>query len=153
MARTHSPEFFEPSRDEAIALLSRHRFGRLAYTFHDRVDIEPISYVYADGSVFGRTAEGTKLTTLRHHPWVAFEVDDVEGQFDWHSVVVHGTLYFLDNEGDERARAQYARALELLRSVDPRVLTPSDVTPARASIFRIYADDITSRAAKTSRRT
>jgi nitroimidazol reductase NimA-like FMN-containing flavoprotein (pyridoxamine 5'-phosphate oxidase superfamily) len=152
MPRTSHPEFFEPSRDDAIALLARHHVGRLAFTFHDRVDIEPISYVFADGWVYGRTAEGTKLTTIRHHPWVAFEVDEVEGQFDWRSVVVHGTLYFVDGRGDESAHDGYARALELLRVVDPRALTPNDVTPDRSSIFRIFADDITARAARSSGR-
>jgi uncharacterized protein len=151
MARTHQPEFFEPSRDEAVALLARHHVGRLAFTFHDRVDIEPISYIYSDGWVYGRTAHGTKLTTVRHHPWVAFEVDEVEGQFDWRSVVVHGTLYFLQDDGAEHDRAAYAHAVALLRTVDSRVLTSADATPERASLFRIYADDITARAAKSSR--
>ena len=65
MARTNRPEFFEPAREEAVALLGRHHVGRLAFTFHDRVDIEPISYVFADGHLWGRTAPGTKLTTIQ----------------------------------------------------------------------------------------
>jgi uncharacterized protein len=149
MARTSHPEFFEPSRDEALELLQRHHVGRLAFSFHDRVDIEPISYVFADGWVYGRTAPGTKLTTVRHHPWVAFEVDEIEGQFDWRSVVVHGTLYFIDEEGGERAHEAHAHALELLRSIDASALTSADVTPERVALFRIYADDITARGARS----
>ena len=72
----HSPS----SPRDAVALLGAHHVGRIAFTFHDRVDIEPISYVYADGSIYGRTSPGTKLATVRHHPWVAFEVDEVEGR-------------------------------------------------------------------------
>jgi nitroimidazol reductase NimA-like FMN-containing flavoprotein (pyridoxamine 5'-phosphate oxidase superfamily) len=151
MARTSQPEFFEPSRDDAVALLERHHFGRLAFSFHDRVDIEPISYVFSDGWLYGRTSRGTKLTTVRHHPWVAFEVDEIEGQFDWRSVVVHGTLYFLDDEsGDGGTREPYAHALELLRTFDAAALTSADATPGRVALFRIYADDITARAARTS---
>ena len=57
---------------------SRAHVGRLAFTFHDRVDIEPISHVYSEGWVYARTSPGTKLTTVKHHPWVAFEVDEVQ---------------------------------------------------------------------------
>ncbi len=150
MARTNRPEFFEPSRDDAIALLGRHHVGRLAFTFHDRVDIEPISYVFADGHLWGRTAPGTKLTTVQHHPWVAFEVDEIEGLFDWRSVVVRGTLYFLSDEGGQRAVESHARAVELLRGIDTAALTPDDMTPDRVALFRIFADEINVRAARTT---
>jgi len=150
VVRTKLPEFFEPSREDAIALLGRHHVGRLAFTFHDRVDIEPISYVFADGYLWGRTAEGTKLTTVRHHPWVAFEVDEIEGPFDWRSVVVRGTLYFLADEGAERGRETYTRALELVRRLDAGALTPDDLTPDRVALFRIFADEINVRAARTT---
>jgi nitroimidazol reductase NimA-like FMN-containing flavoprotein (pyridoxamine 5'-phosphate oxidase superfamily) len=150
MAHTKPPEFFEPSREDAIALLGRHHVGRLAFSFHDRVDIEPISYVFADGYLWGRTAPGTKLTTVLHHPWVAFEVDEIKGPFDWRSVVVRGTLYFLADEGAERARESYARAVELLRGLDAGALTPADMTPDRVVLFRIFADEVTARAARTT---
>ena len=114
------------------------------------MDIEPISYVFADGYLWGRTAPGTKLTTIQHHPWVAFEVDEVEGPFDWRSVVVRGTLYFLADEGGQRAGETYTRALELLRGLDAGALTPDDMTPDRVALFRIFADEINIRAARTT---
>ena len=77
-------------RDEIDALLARHNVGRIAYTFRDRVDVEPINYVYRDGWIYLRTGPGSKLTTLARHPWVAFEVDEVDGPFDWRSVVGRG---------------------------------------------------------------
>ena len=43
------PVFRELTREGCEALLAVSHVGRLAYTFHDRVDIEPIHYVYADG--------------------------------------------------------------------------------------------------------
>lgn len=150
MARTHKPEFYEMARGDAIALLGRHNVGRLAFTFHDRVDIEPISYVFNDGWLYGRTSPGTKLKTVQHSPWVAFEVDEIEGRFDWRSVVVHGTIYFLDPEGGDREREAYSAALELLRSQDAAVLTPADVTPQRSTLFRIHADSISGRAARST---
>jgi uncharacterized protein len=141
------PTFSELSREESLALLSRHHVGRLAFTFHDRVDIEPISYAYSDGWVYARTALGTKLTTVQHHPWVAFEVDEVEGRFDWRSVVVRGTIYFLDPSRGGADRETFEQALQVIRGADVDALTDEDPTPHRQSLFRVHADEVTGRRA------
>lgn len=57
----------------------RNRVGRLAFSFRDRVDIEPLHYVFRGGWLYGRPSPGSKLQTLRHNPWVAFEVDEIDG--------------------------------------------------------------------------
>lgn len=150
MGQTGSPRFFELSNADAVALLRRNQVGRLAFTFHDRVDVEPLSYVYDDEWLYGRTSHGAKLTTVLHHPWVAFEVDEIEGPFDWRSVVVHGTIYFMEPEGGDREREAYTRGLELLRAVDERILTSGDVAPARTTLFRIHVDGLVGRAASTA---
>ena len=133
---------------EAVALLQRNHIGRLAYSFHDRVDIEPISYVYEDGWIYARTSPGTKLTTVQHHPYVAFEIDEVQGRFDWRSVVVHGTIYFMDPTRSGPERDAYDKALEVLRAADADALTEADATPHRQVLFRIRADDLTGRMAQ-----
>jgi uncharacterized protein len=135
----------ELSSDDAADLLKRNHIGRLAFAFHDRVDIEPISYVYEDGWLYARTSAGTKLTTVHHHPWVAFEVDEVTDRSDWRSVVVRGTIYFLDADGSDRAA--HAAAVEILRSMDVDALTERDPTPYRQALFRIHVDEITGRQA------
>jgi len=151
MALTTRPEFVDLPEGEAIALLKRNHVGRLAFSFHDRVDVEPISYVYDDGFIYGRTSPGTKLTTVKHHPWVAFQVDEIEGRYDWRSVTVRGTLYFLDPAGGDRAREAYERALEVLRRVDADALTPGDPVSFRSQLFQIYKDEMTAREARTAR--
>ena len=151
MALTNRPQFLDMSEADSIELLKRNHVGRLAFTFHDKVDVEPISYVFDDGFVYGRTSPGTKLNTVKHHPWVAFQVDEVEGRYDWRSVVVKGTMYFIDAAGGDRDREALERATELLRSVDAEALTSGDAAPFRTAIFRIYADEITGRIATTQR--
>ncbi|MFI5227545.1 MAG: pyridoxamine 5'-phosphate oxidase family protein [Gemmatimonadales bacterium] len=141
------PTFADLSQAEAIELLRRNHVGRLAFTFHDRVDMEPISYVYDDLWVYARTSPGTKLTTVHHHPWVAFEVDEITSRNEWKSVVVRGTIYFLDPAGAGHGRMEYEAALERLRSADPTVLTDEDSAPHRRALFRIHADEITGRRA------
>jgi uncharacterized protein len=149
MTQLKRPTFAELSRDDAIALLSRNHIGRLAFSFHDRVDIEPISYVYRDAWLYLRTSPGTKLDTTQHHPWVALEVDEVLGPLDWRSVVVRGKIYFLEAELGPRDRQDYDAAVEALQSIDPDALTKSDATPHRRHVFRIHVDEITGRQARS----
>lgn len=39
--------------DEAEALLTRNHVGRIAFSLHDRVDMEPLHYVYDSPSTSG----------------------------------------------------------------------------------------------------
>jgi hypothetical protein len=135
------------SQGECIALLARHHVGRLAFTFHDRVDIQPLHYVYEAGWIYGRTSEGAKLATLAHNPWVAFEVDEVRGVVDWSSVVVHGSFHRLDDDHGVRAQPTGIHAAAVLRSFLPETLTTEDPVPDRTVLFRIAVGEMTGRTA------
>lgn len=132
---------------EAWSLLARHRVGRIAYSLHDRVDIEPVHYAHDGEWIFGRTSMGTKLATLAHHPWCAFEVDEVHGVFDWASVVVKGSFHLLDAEAG--SPDNYRRAFELMSAIVPETFSPDDPVPHRTILFGIHAREITGRAATT----
>src|SRR5215216_3329954 len=73
-------------------LLERNHIGRLAFTHAGGIDIEPLGYAFNGTWLFMRSAYGSKLEALAHNPFVAFQVDEVKGPFDWRSVVVHGTI-------------------------------------------------------------
>jgi nitroimidazol reductase NimA-like FMN-containing flavoprotein (pyridoxamine 5'-phosphate oxidase superfamily) len=141
------PVFRDLRVAECRALLRRHHVGRIAFAFRDRVDIEPISYVMSGEWLYARTSPGTKLVKLAHNPWVAFEVDEIDGPFDWKSVVMRGTAYFL--EGGARPSPEYTTAVRLLRKLDPRALTHEDAAPHRTVLFRIHVDALEGRAAST----
>jgi nitroimidazol reductase NimA-like FMN-containing flavoprotein (pyridoxamine 5'-phosphate oxidase superfamily) len=156
MARTHAqdaphPHFRDLTRTECEALLSRNNVGRMAFSFHDRVDIEPLHYVYADGWLYGRTGTGTKIATVQHHPWVAFEVDEHEGLFDWRSVVVKGAFYPIEADGGPiREDPTMTRGIALLRSLLPETLMANDPVPFRRSIFRVHLDEVTGRESRST---
>lgn len=143
------PHFRHLDPEECTALLARHHVGRLAYTQRNRIDIVPIHYVLGEGWLYGRTAAGHKLEVLEHNRWVAFEVDEIEGAFDWMSVVVKGGVYLLRADGSEDEIANYRVALDAIRTVAPFALTPEDPVPERAIIFRIHIDEMQGRAAST----
>lgn len=137
------------SREETEALLLRNKVGRLAFTFHDRVDIQPIHYVYERGWIYGRTSIGEKIATLEHNRWVAFEVDEVEDIFDWRSVVVHGSFWKLPPRGSPHAEELWTRAANLVSQIVPGALTERDPVAFRHILFRIAVGDAIGREART----
>ena len=146
------PAFRELEPDEMEAMLGSHHVGRIAYLSGNHVDIQPIGYVYGDGAIHLRTAEGAKVDALRRSPWVAFEVDEVRGPYDWRSVVARGTVYELTPDGSPLQQATYARAAELLRTADPAALTAADHVPWRDVLLRFVVDQMSGREATTGAR-
>jgi uncharacterized protein len=144
-----APFFRDLTPKECDTMLARHRVGRLAYTFHDRVDIEPIAYVYTKRALVFRTAPGSKLETLAHHPWVALEIDQVKGLFDWRSVVVHGTVYILQGAGTDAERRAYRSAMRLLRRLVPGTLGKTDPVPFRSVVVKLHVDRVSGRLARS----
>ena len=57
-ATASTPQFSELSEKSAHALLARNHVGRIAFSFKDQVDIQPIHYVYDERWLLGRTAVG-----------------------------------------------------------------------------------------------
>jgi nitroimidazol reductase NimA-like FMN-containing flavoprotein (pyridoxamine 5'-phosphate oxidase superfamily) len=147
---TPTPRFRELDPTECNALLARHSVGRMAFARKDRVDIEPIHYVFEGEWLYGRTQPGTKLEVLTHNRWVAFEIDEVDALFDWRSVVVKGGFYILRPEGSAHEREIYDNGVQLLRRLVPETLTPEDPLPDRAIIFRIHIDEMFGREATST---
>jgi uncharacterized protein len=141
-----TPQFSELSEHAARALLARNHVGRLAFTYRDRVDIQPIHYVYDREWLVGRTCVGSKLVKLAHHPWCAFEVDEVHGPFHWDSVVIHGSFTMLDPKLG--SSDHYKRALDLLRRFIPGTMSEGDPVPERTILFAIHIDDLRGRSAR-----
>jgi nitroimidazol reductase NimA-like FMN-containing flavoprotein (pyridoxamine 5'-phosphate oxidase superfamily) len=83
--------------------------GHIGCRAGDDVYVVPVSYVYADRSVYGHCADGRKLTAMRRDPRVCFEVEDVRGLAEWTSVVATGRF--------EELHGEHARtALDLFRA-------------------------------------
>jgi nitroimidazol reductase NimA-like FMN-containing flavoprotein (pyridoxamine 5'-phosphate oxidase superfamily) len=145
--KTAAPEFSTLDDTQARDLLARNHVGRIAYSRHDRVDIEPVHYVYDGDWLFGRTSAGAKLATLLHRPWCAFEVDEVRAMFDWSSVVVKGSFHLLDPETG--SPDTYDRALESVSRLLPETFTVDDPAPHRTLLFGIFIHFVDGRAATT----
>lgn len=145
----NKPTIRDLSRSECEEVLARHNLGRLAFAAGARVEIEPINYVFSDGWIYYRTSRGTKTAILAHHQWAAFEVDEVEGLFEWRSVVVHGAVRSLDSDSPAVDVQSFTHGLELLRALVPGTGTDEDPVPFRLTVLRLHLDEVTGRAATT----
>ena len=146
-SKSKRPRIRALSPAECERLLARNTVGRIAFSLHDHVDIQPIHYVYEAGWLYGRTSEGAKLTTLEHNQWMAFEVDEVRGVFDWASVVVRGSFHRIDADGPPSQRSAATHAVDLLRRIVPETFEVDDPVDFRTVLFRISAGTITGRLA------
>lgn len=144
---TAHPTFYPLPEADTRALLAQHHVGRLAYTLEGQVDIEPIGYVFTGDWVYCRTEPGAKLTALGHRPWVALEVDEIAGPFDWRSAVVRGTVYRVsDLPADAAIRAETVAAL---RRAQPDAFTAEDPVPQRSVLLRIHVREVIGRGARS----
>src|SRR5213075_1776641 len=112
--------------------------GRLAFVRDHQVDIEPLGYVSLGDWIFLRSAYGAKLEALEHNPYVAFEVDEVSGPFDWLSVVARGTAYLLPKDGAPLERRDFERAVTKMRELVPETLRAGDPTPERQIVYGVH---------------
>jgi nitroimidazol reductase NimA-like FMN-containing flavoprotein (pyridoxamine 5'-phosphate oxidase superfamily) len=148
MASPKAPLIRSLDRADCEAILERNYIGRLAFSFRDRVDIEPLHYVFESGWLVGRTSHGEKLSTLRHNPWVAFEVDEVDGLFEWRSVVAHGVFEILTADGPRTQLERWERAVDALRRLVPETGAADDPVAFRSVIFRVVIDSMTGRESR-----
>lgn len=150
MRVTSTPQFFVLTPDDCADLLKRNHVGRIAFLNDMDVDIEPVTYAANGNWIFVRSAYGAKLDAFAHHPYVAFEVDEIDGPFDWRSVVAHGTIYMQAADGAPIEQREFQRALRALRTVMPNALTSSDPVPERVFVYGLHVDRMTGRMAQSS---
>ena len=80
---------FSLDADGIEAVLRRAIVGRIACCAHDgeRPYLVPIPFGYDGESVYSISGPGRKLDIMRAQPAVAFEVDEVEAEDRWRSVI------------------------------------------------------------------
>lgn len=117
---------------ECWRLLESVSLGRLAVEGDNGVpDLFPVNFTVHSGSVFLRSAPGSKLMDIAAHPGVAFEIDGEDPLSHW-SVVIRGSAARLDSDAEI-----HESGVEKLRSASPTEkhdfvrITPASVTGRR----------------------
>ncbi|HYK22403.1 MAG TPA: pyridoxamine 5'-phosphate oxidase family protein [Pyrinomonadaceae bacterium] len=89
------------SEEEAKKLLARERVGRLGCITEDGPYIIPISYYFADECIYSHSLPGLKIDALRKDPRACLQVDEIESELHWKSVLVFGR--YEEVKSNERA--------------------------------------------------
>lgn len=137
---------------EIERLLAEEFVGRLACSVDGRPYVLPIAYAYHDSCIYSHSSEGMKIRMMRRNRNVCFEVDRVEDEFNWRSVIAWGTFEELHGNA-----AEDAMRLILLRFLPAKVRDASALPPGRPGVleeggvvYRIRLNERTGRFQQTA---
>jgi uncharacterized protein len=80
----------ELALEECHRLLERTHLGRLACVADQRPYIVPTYFTWDQGYLYAFATLGQKIQWMRANPLVCVEVDEIQTQFEWTSVVALG---------------------------------------------------------------
>lgn len=130
------------SEHESRALLSAIGVGRLGCIYENEPYVVPINYVFDHGVIYSHSLPGRKIDALRSHPRACLQVDYIESDLEWCSVIAYGTFEEI------RTRIDRGAILSKLLSRFPK-LTPveslqaHDAAAPETIVFKISVDRIT----------
>ncbi|CAN5529597.1 hypothetical protein BH10ACI2_BH10ACI2_07220 [soil metagenome] len=106
------------SESEIIDFLAELDYGHLACCRNNKPYVVPVHYAFDRKDIFVYTTEGKKADIIKENPNVCLQVEKVDDNHHWKSVIVDGFATQL------KAGADRDRALELIVAVNP-TLTPA----------------------------
>lgn len=139
------------SRPEIDDLLRSEQVAHVGVVDGADPYVGPLSFVYVDGVIAFRTAEGRRLAALRTNPRVAIEVTRTgPGVADWATALASGTATILDHGSEaagyvSRILAKYRAAYGVMDDMPDWLLDP------HASVVRVELDDVSGRASAGQR--
>jgi hypothetical protein len=128
--------------DEARALLSACKIGRLGCVDNGEPYVVPINYVFEGESIYSHSLPGRKIDALRAHPRACLQVDEIENDFNWRSVIAYGNFEEIRVPSDRKSiLRKLLTRFPLLTPVES-VMTQDGSAPDSV-VFRIRIDRIT----------
>ena len=130
------------SEAEARNFIADGKIGRLGCVDNGEPYVVPINYVFEDGSIYSHSLPGRKIDAMRTHSRACLQVDEIESDLVWRSVIAYGNFEEMRVPSDRRS------ILSKLLVRFP-LLTPVESVMARDAgapdsiVFRIIVDRIT----------
>lgn len=131
----------ELSPAEARELLSTGRIARLGCIAEGSPYVVPVNYVFDGDTIYVHSLPGRKVMAMRADPRVCLQVDHIEHEWSWRSVLVTGRYEELTN------RQERSCALSRLLGRFPK-LTPVESVIAEDAgaptpvVFRIHIEKL-----------
>ena len=127
---------------ESRNLIAGGKIGRLGCVDNGEPYVVPINYVFEDGSIYSHSLPGRKIEALRAHPRACLQVDEIESDFSWRSVIAYGNFEEIRSPSDRRSiLGKLLARFPLLTPVES--VMAQDAAAPDSIVFRIIVDRIT----------
>ena len=139
--------FVKLSEEESQQMLGAERVARLGCISDGGPYIVPINYYFEDGCVYSHSLPGLKISALRENPQACLQVDVVESDIRWRSVLASGNYEEVTNPG-ERSKIlnKLLQRFPMLTPVESALF--EDAVPPSVIVFRIRVDRLSGVAEK-----
>lgn len=130
------------SETEARNLIADGRIGRLGCVANGEPYVVPVNYVFEDGSIYSHSLPGRKIDVLRTHPRACLQVDEIENDFEWRSVIAYGNFEEIRVPSERRSiLSKLLARFPLLTPVES--VMAQDASAPGSVVFRIIVDRVT----------
>jgi nitroimidazol reductase NimA-like FMN-containing flavoprotein (pyridoxamine 5'-phosphate oxidase superfamily) len=130
------------SEEESRTVLQAGRVARLGCIVDGEPYIVPINYNFEDNCVYSHSLPGLKIEALRKAPRACLQVDNVESDFRWRSVLAFGNFEEVKSQDARREiLSKFLKRFPMLTPVESQIA--DDAAPPPVIVFRILIDRIT----------
>jgi hypothetical protein len=127
---------------QARELLQSARVGRLGCIVNGEPYIVPINFNFEDNYLYSHSLLGEKITALRQNPRACVQVDEIESDLRWSSVLAFGNFEEIVKPTERKEiLSKLLKRFPLLTPVESVIA--QDGSPLDVIIFRIRIDRIT----------
>jgi nitroimidazol reductase NimA-like FMN-containing flavoprotein (pyridoxamine 5'-phosphate oxidase superfamily) len=130
------------SQDKAREMLRKGRIARLACVSEGEPYVVPVSYVFDGESVLVHSLPGRKITAMRAHPRVCLQIDEIEDELNWTSVLAFGKYEEITN-AQERAHVMGSLLKNFPQLTPVESVIANDAGTPDPVVFRIRIGKIT----------
>src|SRR5450432_4157334 len=131
--------------DECRKVLHAGRVARLGCIANAEPYIVPISYEFDGDFAYSHSLPGLKIDALRKNARACLQVDDIQADLQWRSVLAYGNYEEILNQSERRdVLGRLLRRFPALTPVESALVV--DGIPPQVIVFRIRIDRLTGMA-------
>lgn len=132
----------ELKEEEARELLSGERIGRLGCIADGEPYVVPVNYIFDGECAIIHSLPGRKILAMRSNPHACLQIDQIESDFGWKSVIAYGKYEEITNPA-ERSRALDDLLKRFPQLTPVETLIAEDAMAPAPIIFRIRIERLT----------
>ena len=130
------------SNEAARKVLQSARVARLGCIVDGGPYIVPINYNFEDDYIYSHSLPGLKIAALRENPRACVQVDEVESDLCWRSVLAFGNFEEVWNQTERRELlGKLLKQFPLLTPVESAIA--ADGSALEVVVYRIRIDRLT----------